>query len=312
MEGGRGEPGLPAQMARKRQRVGCSDEGAEDVELGGEPLLEDMTLQMKMFNLELRPHKAADWDQEWCVQAKARAARIRFGIENAIMWWGADKVDYPLENVRLKADTGVHDFQIEAAVCERLRAFLADPSNYDADGYMKMAGTQFPGYSGYPYVHAPGGHVAAAQEKRTTRVHGRQEVNLVLKEVQQVWDLVQAVRHALGMPVPDKGSLQSAGKALLALHFLTQDESQQALFSWHSDAEDLQGLGRRALSDMTTVIVGLSHECSGMRIWGCAPVLYRAQGDAVVFPGGALHESLPRCTASPAGGAVYKVALFFN
>ena len=125
--------------------------------------------------------------------------------------------------MRLQPDTGVHSFQIDASVCELLCSFLTDPTNYNTDGFLKMAGTTFPGYGGYPYVHAPHGHVAASQEKRTTRVHGRQWVNQVLKNEPQVWALVAEVRRALGLPVPGKGVLQKAGKSIVALHFLCQD-----------------------------------------------------------------------------------------
>ena len=312
MDRGRGTTSLPAQMARKRQRVSGSDDSDDvDVELGDEPVPDDPTLLQ--FDLGLRTERL-NLEHQWAVAARERATGIRFGAEHAIQWWDGRGLaaNYPLECVRLNPATGVHDFKIDASVCEALRCFLADPANYDTQGFLRMAGTQFPGYSGYPYVHAPEGHVAAAQEKRTTRVHGKQQVNAVLKNQQQVWDLVQAVRRALGLPMPDPGVLQKAGKAILALHFLAQDETQQALFSWHSDGEDLRSIGRADPSDMTTVIVHLSHECSGMRVWGCAPVLYRAQGDAVAFPGSALHETLPRRLGAPAAGVVRKVALFFN
>jgi len=59
---------------------------------------------------------------------------------------------------------------------------------------------------------------------------------------------------------------------------------------------------------MTTVIVSLSKELSGMRIWGFAPHLFNGMGSAAVFAGAALHESLPRHDASK---PVRKVAFFF-
>ena len=307
---------LPAKMALKRVRYAgrCGVEeaelgGFEEVELGGDPDVPDGDTALQMFDVEPRvggiPH------EQWAVAAKARAESIRFGNERCITWWEKDNKRYPLEHVRLSADTGVHQFQISAAVCEQLRLFVADSSNYTSDGFLKMAGTQFPGYGGYPYVHAAVGHVRSAQEKRTTRVHGKHWVNKILKSEQQVWDLVTEVRRMLNLPVPTGDVLQKAGKGIVSLHLLTQDATQQAVFSWHDDGEDV-ATDAGTSEEMTTVIVNLSHECSGMRIWGCGPVLYRAQGDAVAFPGRALHESLPRCNTSPDLDVVYKVALFFN
>ena len=284
--------------------------GVEEVELGGEPdaPLAGTDPALQMFVVEPRVHRIPL--TQWAVAAKARAQSIRFGNERCITWWEADHKPYPLERVRLRADTGVHQFQINAAVCEQLRLFVTDGSNYTSEGFLKMADTQFPGYGGYPYVHATFGHVPSAQEKRTTRVHGKYWVNKVLKSVQQLWDLVTEVRRMLGLPVPTGGVLQKAGKGIVGLHVLTQDATQQAVFSWHDDGEDISS--NTDSEEMTTVIVNLSDECSGMRIWGSDPVLYHAQGDAVAFPGRALHESLPRCTTSPASDVVYKVALFFN
>lgn len=313
MESGRGDRTLPPKMARKRHRGGgdveSSDDDAASVELGGEPACEEPRLLLFKLDPDM---ECEQFGEEWCVQAKSRAVQIRFGNEHTIRWWDGDRKRYPLERVRLKPDTGVHEFRIDASVCEVLRRFLTDATNYTEHGFLKMAGTTWPGYGGYPYVHAAQGLVAAAQEKRTTRVHGKVQVNLVLKKEPQVWALVAAVRRALGLPEPDKKVLQRAGKSILAFHILCQDVTQQASFSWHSDAEDLQGLGGADRSQMTTVIVNLSHGCSGMRLWGCAPVLYRAQGDAIAFPGSALHESLPRRELCESDCAVYKVALFFN
>ena len=145
MDCGRGTTSLPAQMARKRQRVsGSGDSDADDVELGDEPVPDDPTLLQ--FDLSLRTGRL-NLEHQWAVEAKERATRIRFGAEHAIKWWdGRLAADYPLERVRLKPDTGVHDFKIDASVCEALRCFLADPANYDEQGFLKMAGTQFPGY----------------------------------------------------------------------------------------------------------------------------------------------------------------------
>ena len=145
------------------------------------------------------------------------------------------------------------------------------------------------------------------------RFQGATEINFLLREVQEIWDLVQAVRQALGLPLPKRGTLQPRGKAIKALHFLLQDETQQAVFSWHNDAHDIltRGQPRQAAEEMTTVIVSLSDVRSAMRIWGMAPVLYANQGSGVAFPGAALHESLRRAKHAPEAAAVWKVAMFF-
>ena len=141
MEENRGETSLPAQIARKSLPRSRADAGAEaEIEFGGDDAAVSPTqLQdevLRLFDaLELRTHKIPD--EEWASTAKARAEKIRFGGEKHIMWWDADGARYPLEHVRLKADTGVHDFRIDSQVCENLRLFVADPRNYDDDGYLK-------------------------------------------------------------------------------------------------------------------------------------------------------------------------------
>ena len=312
----RGETGLPAQVARKLQRSSASDllggGFIEGVDLGGDPVAQSEDADLRLFDLELRAHLIPY--SPWAVDAKARAESIRFGNEHFIYWWGQDMRRYPLERARLKADTGVHEFRVSPHACEDMLSYLTSPDNWDENGFLKMAGTQWPGYGSYPFVHAVGGHVPSAQERRTARAHGKQQVNMVLKGMPEIWALVMEVRDALGLPMPREGSLQRNGKGIVSLHILVQDKSRQALFSWHDDAEDIRVRGAAAAtwSDMTTVIVNLTSECSGMRVWGCAPFLFRQPGDAVAFPGRALHESLPRYPTSPAGEVVYKVAFFFN
>ena len=309
---GRGDASLPARMARKRERD-HPDFGGDNEPVRGDTTgyAETTDSVLALFDLNLRADRMPD--EEWVASARARAEQIRLGHEKHILWWHADRRAFPLEHVRLKADTGVHAFQVDRGVCEELRSFLATTSNYNEHGYLMLAGTQFPGYGGYPFVHAPGGHASYAQELRTVRVHSKRNVNAVLRSTPQLWALVVAVRCALMLPTPRKGQQQTAGKSIVALHFLVQDETQQAVFSWHDDGEDLQEISARyGVDHMTSVIMNLSDACSGMRIWGCAPALYRVQGDAVAFPGRALHESLPRSGDAPAECAVFKVALFFN
>ena len=156
-------------MARKLQRRSASEDVGgfiEDVELGGDPVAQPEDEDLRFFDLDLRASSIPE--SQWAVDAKARAESIRFGNENCITWWGMDMQRYPLERVRLKADTGVHDFRVSPSCCAAMHSYLVDPYNYDENGFLKMAGTQWPGYGGYPFVHAVGGHVPSAQGRCTT------------------------------------------------------------------------------------------------------------------------------------------------
>lgn len=245
----------------------------------------------------------------WADKAIALALAMCRRNEREIPWWygSSSSPVSALPNVKLKADTGVHPFQVDPTCCQNLYDFLEDPSSYDEEGWLLLAGTQWPGYSSYPYVHAVH-HLPVLQERKTVRVASMKKVNHILRGEPLVNALVVAVRSALGLPQPSRCGAQPAGKCIRAMHFLKQDESQQASFSWHSDAEDLKQTVRRDL--MTTVIVQLTKdEASGMRMWGCLPHIYIGQGSAVAFQGAAMHESLPRVV--PARVPVWKVALFF-
>ena len=122
--GDRGETGLPAQMARKLQRRSANEDVGGlfgDVELGGDPVWESEDPDLRWFDLDSRA-ALIPAESEWAVDAKARAESIRFGNENYISWWGMDKRVYPLERVRLKADTGVHDFRVNPSCCEAIHS----------------------------------------------------------------------------------------------------------------------------------------------------------------------------------------------
>ena len=91
MASAHGEPSLPPKMAHKRARgggIGGSNDVAEDVELGDEPVVEQPLFLL--FNLENARRPAYLYAEQWCVQAKARAEQIRFGNEHTISWWGSD------------------------------------------------------------------------------------------------------------------------------------------------------------------------------------------------------------------------------
>ena len=308
--GARGRPHLPLKLARKRtqEELGGDDWDFSD---GSEPPDDASDDLLRMFDLDVRSEIVQKGDP--VVAARARAAKIRFGDTAFIAWWGrATDAPTPLEHLPLSPDTGVHAFTVSQPCCERLLSYLEDRANYTDDGFLRMGATQFPGYGAYPNVHAPLGQIAALQERRTVRAHGLQEVAAVLRSMPLVLQLVNEVRRALRLPEPSGTAVQvKSGKLIKALHFLLQDETEQASFSWHDDAYDLAIPNKKHASEMTTVIVNLATECSGMRIWGCGPHLYREQGDAVAFPGAASHETLPRRRNFPVP-RVWKLALFFG
>ena len=287
----------------------AGDNGGNDGSHGWEvPFAPDPRLSA--FDLSPR-HALAMSGYSWAAAAKALAEDIRFGRLTHCVWW-YDKDDELMPLLRLASDTGVHSFMVGDGICCRLHEFLSDPSNYSEHGFLMAAGASWAGYGNYPYVHAPGGHVPELQERRTVRVQGLAFVNKLLKEVPVLAHLVSAVRAALGVRQPGVGRPQlPAGKRIVAMHFLAQDSTRQAVFSWHDDAEDIGRAGRKPPKHMTTVIVNLSQEFSGMRVWRCCPTVYDRRGSAVAFPGAALHESLPRLTI-PEGVVIRKVALFFN
>ena len=255
-------------------------------------------------------------DVEWVAHAKELASRVRFGHWTHIVWWGVgtQRVQRPLR--RLAADTGVYAFKIPVSKCQRVLSYLDDPNHYSADGYLKMADTTWPGYSGYNLVHAEGGADNELQERLTVRVGNLHGVELLLSKEEMISDLVQEVREQLGAPALQQkktsGFTQPGGKKLRAMHFLRQDRTKQASFALHSDANDLRGSIRGNLEEMTTAIVSLSREKSAMRVWGMAPVMYDGQGSCVAFLGAALHESLPRAKNAPVATCpVWKLAMFF-
>ena len=299
---------MPPKLARKRR---AEELTCDDNEFGGDTEPGDASddVALRVFDLDIRSEKVGG---KVAAAARARAAKIRFGETAFITWWrSAASSPAPLEHLPLSPGTGVHAFTVSRPCCEVLRSYLEEPANYDDNGFLKMGDTQYPGYGAYPHVHAPLGQIARLQERRTVRVTGRAQVRAVLESVVPLRHLVSLVRRALRLPEPGGTEvLCRSGKCIKALHFLLQDETEQASFSWHDDAYDLEISSKMHASEMTTVIVSLSEACSGMRVWGCEPVLYRQQGDAVAFPGAAAHETLPRRRNLPVP-RVWKLALFF-
>ena len=263
-----------------------------------------------------------------------------------VMWWNTSARNphaedmYPLSHLTFAHNTGVHSFGLNAGCCITMRSFLENRQNYDAEGWLVMAGKSFPGYAGYPYVQSPLGQVSVLQEvsvhpiacatsqssllvctpplivpvlqRKTVRVSGKAMCDIVLAGQPEVRELVDAVRVALRLPDSRRNPeartpSQPKGKCIRALHFLLQDNSEQASFSWHDDASDIGHEGMH----MTTVIVNLSAHPSCMRMWGFQPFLFQGTGAACAFAGAALHESVPLLAGSSAELVRRKVALFF-
>ena len=262
---------------------------------------------------------------------------------NHVFWWDVQAVNperlhiYGIPHLKYTHESGVVDFTVPPASCQPLASYLDSPSSYDKSGWLVMAGRTYPGYAKYPYVHSRLGQVSSVQEvrapprtrplphtsgkpsdvshrlplpqRKTVRVSGKTACDFILEKQPEVRQLVEAVRGALGLPDSRRDPTaprpaQPKGKCIRALHFLLQDAAEQASFTWHADAEDIGHKGQH----MTTVIVSLSDECSGMRMWGFGPHLFRGMGSACAFAGAALHESLPKCHLLR---PVRKVALFF-
>ena len=244
-------------------------------------------------------------DLVWFQDAMEQASRIRFGHRAQLVWWGPDKIRRPLR--QLAADTGVYAFEVSPTKCQRLLTYLEDPGNYSKAGFLQMAGTTWPGYNNYGLVHAEGGVDEHLQERLTVRVGNLEQVDYLLQREAMIWDIAQEVTVGVGGVLHLAPNRRAGGKALRAMHLLLQDVSQQASFALHSDENDLRNTIRGDLGEMTTAIVNLSEEVSAMRVWGMAPAVYRGQGHAFAFPGGALHESLRRAKGAP----VWKLAMFF-
>ena len=293
---------------------------------------------LKLFNLDHRALVMPTGEKEdWVPQSKEIAYKIKARDVKHVVWWDVSRLHpspvdmYRLAHLPYAHDTGLFSCVIDEEACTTMAAYLDNPDNYSDDGWLIFSGQTYPGYSRYPYVHASIGQLPSVQEvcahspsdssssdvshflfavpqRKTVRVSGKTACDNVLAGAPEVRKLLSAVRKALGLPelrrTPDAlRPAQSPGKCVRAMHFLMQDASEQASFTWHDDATDIG-----ADSHMTTVIVSLSKELSGMRIWGFRPHLFNGMGSAAVFAGAALHESLPRHDASK---PVRKVAFFF-
>ena len=104
----------------------------------------------------------------------AKAMRVSGALRSRdvkhVMWWNTSARNpraedmYPLSNLTFAHNTGVHSFGLNAGCCTTMRSFLENRQNYDAEGWLVMAGKPFPGYSHYPYVQSRLGQVSVIQE----------------------------------------------------------------------------------------------------------------------------------------------------
>ena len=148
----------------------------------------EQEVDVSVFDLATRMHKL-DTCYEWAAESKAHAEDLLFGARPRVIWWwqrSRAQHSYPLEHAFLSADTCVHAFHIERAVCEKLCLILDDRETYNSEMALVLAGKEFPGYAGYPYVHADGGVSPFVQQRRTVRFQGATEINFLLREVQEI------------------------------------------------------------------------------------------------------------------------------
>ena len=109
-------------------------------------------------------------------KAMRASAALRSRAVKHVMWWNTAALNpraedmYPLSNLTFTHDTGLHSFEISGGCCTTLKSFLENQQNYDAEGWLVMAGTPWPGYAHYPYVQSPLGQVSVLQEVSVHRL----------------------------------------------------------------------------------------------------------------------------------------------
>ena len=143
-------------------------------------------------------------------------------------------------------------------------------------------------------------HDAFEQERRTAVVRSSDEVRQLLVDIPEVSCILDHCLAALGLP-------PSYGYRCKMIHILAQDWTSLARFKLHVD--NTEGIGLPI--GMNTVIIQLTEGHSHMRMWGCFRFEFRGIGAGVVFPGGALHESLPNPDDSVGSeDVIYKLVFF--
>ena len=219
---------------------------------------------------------------------------------------------------RASMQTGLVAFSgLQVQACQELAAYLRHPENRSPEGYLILGGRNFPGYALYDRVH--GKFNPGVQAKQTAKFHSKADVTFVLQHSKPLLKIFLLLLSALGVDlkeIQDAANLRQAAnkyfKRCRAIHFLQQDKHANALFAWHDDLQDLKGL-RPAVSDkMVTAIVQLNDGETAMRLHDFQPHKFTKAGDAVLFNGAAVHESLPWKDSMNSSRVVFKVAFFMD
>ena len=124
-------------------------------------------------SFDLQSRAAMLPEQAWVQEALDVSTKLRARELKDVMWWDAQALNperaalYALPHLNYTHNTGVVEFSVPPACCQPLASFLDEPSSYNVNGWLVMAGRTYPGYAKYPYVHSRFGQVSSVQEVRT-------------------------------------------------------------------------------------------------------------------------------------------------
>ena len=124
-------------------------------------------------SFDLQSRAAMLPEQAWVQEALDVSTKLRARELKHVMWWDAQALNperaalYALPHLNYTHNTGVVEFSVPPACCQPLASFLDEPSSYNVNGWLVMAGRTYPGYAKYPYVHSRFGQVSSVQEVRT-------------------------------------------------------------------------------------------------------------------------------------------------
>ena len=122
------------------------------------------------FQLEDRSSAVPDPANAWVIKAQEVSSKLRARVLKHVRWWNRDLLNpddsdiYILPHLIFAHDTGVMDFSISPVLCKSLLSYLENPTSYDEEGWLTLAGESYPGYARYPYVHARSGQLPSIQE----------------------------------------------------------------------------------------------------------------------------------------------------